>query len=86
MREQSSFFEAETLKGRVEATSPFSSWFSTSTVKEMQKVVLVLVPVLLVLVAPLYAWSREGVSFALFGCALGAWACNFAAYWRGRRR
>lgn len=52
----------------------------------MQKVVLVLVPVLLVLVAPLYAWSREGVSFALFGCALGAWACNFAAYWRGRRR
>ena len=65
---------------------PFPSWFSTSTVKEMQKVVLVLVPVLLALVAPFYAWSREGVSFALFGCALGAWACDFAAYWRGRRR
>ena len=52
----------------------------------MQKVMLVLVPVLLVLVAPLYAWSRGGVSFALFGCALGAWACNFAAYWKGRCR
>lgn len=86
MRKRSRFFETETLKGRVEATSPFSSWFSTSTVKEMQKVVLVLVPVLLALVAPLYAWSREGVSFALFGCALGAWACDFAAYWRGRCR
>ena len=52
----------------------------------MQKIVLVLVLVLLALVAPLYAWSREGVSFALFGCALGVWACAFAAYLRGWRR
>ena len=39
----------------------------------MQKIVLVMVPVLLALAVPLYAWSREGVSFVLFGCALGVW-------------
>ncbi|WP_299078163.1 hypothetical protein [uncultured Fretibacterium sp.] len=51
----------------------------------MQKIVLVMVPVLLALAVPLYAWSREGVSFVLFGCALGVWVCTFAGYWRGRR-
>lgn len=79
--------KAETLTGRGEPHSPlFLLNFSTSTVEQMQKIVLVLVPVLLALVAPLYAWSREGVSFALFGCALGIWLCAFAAYLRGRRR
>ena len=79
--------KAETLIGRGEPHSPlFLLNFSTSTVEQMQKIVLVLVPVLLALAVPLYAWSREGVSFALFGCAWGIWVCAFAAYLRGRRK
>ena len=51
----------------------------------MKKYLLLIALILLVCAAPLYNWSREGVSFMIFGGALGAWIINLAIYIAERR-
>ncbi|MBQ8692091.1 MAG: hypothetical protein IJ520_03000 [Synergistaceae bacterium] len=53
--------------------------------QKMQKIFLLAVPMLLAASVPLYNWSREGVSFVIFGGALGAWIINLAIYIAERR-